>query len=71
MTLLHLLGKEVEEKGGNAVVAEVEVFQMHAVLSLTDCLKHIIEFLLSAHQERDGVVVGKADTFPAKLVDYQ
>ncbi len=37
---------------------------MHAVLSLTDCLKHIIEFLLSAHQERDGVVVGKLTPFP-------
>ncbi len=60
----HLLSKKVEEEGGDAVVAEVEIFQVNAVLGLANRLKHVVELLLSAHQERNRIVVGKTDAFP-------
>ena len=49
-TLLYLLCKNIKEKGGDAVVAKVEVFQVYTMFSLSDCLEHIIKLFLTVHQ---------------------
>ena len=49
-TLLALLAQDVEKERGNGVVAEIEILQMDAALSLTNGLEHIVELLLTREQ---------------------
>ena len=53
--------ENVEQEVGDGVVAEIEVFEMDALLGLTNGSKHIVELFLSAHQQGDGIVVRKGD----------
>ena len=59
--LASFLTQEVEEHGGDAVVAEVEVFKVDAMAGLAYGLEHVVELLLSGHEERHAVVVGEAN----------
>ena len=67
--MLGFHGKNVEEQACDGVVAEVEVFEVDAALCLPECLKHVVELFLSAHQQGDTVVVGEADAFVTEVVD--
>ena len=58
-SLAGFLCEYVEEQRGYGVVAEVEVFQVYAASCLADGFEHVVEFLLSAHKQRHGVVVGE------------
>ena len=68
---LYTFGKKVEEKSGNGVIPEIEVLQMHTAFRLSDGLEHIIELLLSAHQQGNGIVVRERHTFLSQLIDNQ
>ena len=60
-TLLALLAQNVEKERGNGVVAEIEILQVDAALSLTDGLEHIVELLLTREQQRHTIVVRETD----------
>ncbi len=42
--------QKVEQKHGDGVVSEVEIFEIHAAMGFANGLKHIVELLLSALQ---------------------
>ena len=65
------LCKNFEEQIGNGVVSEVEVFQMHRTLGVPYGIEHVIEFLLSRHQQHDRVVPGEFHAFVTQLAYYQ
>ena len=69
--LLGFHGEEVEEQGGDGVVAEVEVFEMNAASGLPDGLEHVVELSLPGGEQCDGVVSGEGDTFMAQVVDNE
>lgn len=64
-SFFSLLRQQVEEHVGNGVVAEVEIFQVDAAFRLTYCGEHVVELLLSAHQQGNGVVARKPNAFGA------
>ena len=59
----------LEQTGSNGVVAEVEIFQMYAAFRLTYGTEHIVEFLLTIHQQRHTVVAGELHTSLTQLPD--
>ena len=70
-TLFCLFGQYAEEKAGDGVVAEIEIFQVDATAGLPYGGKHVVEFFLPVHKQHDAVVVRECHTFLAKLVYYQ
>ena len=54
------LTQDVKKQEGNGVIAEVEVLQMNAAAGLPYGFEHIIEFLLTAHEQLDTVAFGEA-----------
>ena len=55
--LLRFFGEQLKESTGNGVVAEIEVFQMHARLCLPDCGEHVMELLGSCIHRHDAIVM--------------
>ena len=49
-TFLPFLAQNVKQQSCNRVVTEVEVFQMHTALGLTDGLKHVGKLLSARHE---------------------
>ncbi len=66
-TLLGFLGQEVEEERGYGVVAEIEIFKVHAAARLLDGLEHVVKLLLSAHEKRHAVVVRERHALLSQL----
>ena len=54
---LAFLPEEVEEKGGDGVVSEIEILQMDTLLCLTDVFKQSGEFFSARHQQFNVVVL--------------
>ena len=63
-----LLTEDVEEERGDAVVAEVEVFQVYALLGLTDVGEEVVELFLSAHQQLYLIVGSEANAVVLHLL---
>ena len=58
---LGLLAKQLKQSKTDAVVPEVEIFEMNVVLGLSDCGEHRRKLILSGVQEHHAVVVGERD----------
>ena len=56
---LSLLLQQAEQLITDAVVAEVEIFEMDAVACVADGLEFCIKFLLAVREQLDVVVVRK------------
>ena len=56
---------------GDGVVTEIEIFQMDAAAGLADGLEHVVEFLLSRHQQGHAVVVAESDVTLAQCLNNQ
>ena len=56
-TLSGFFRQKVEQKHGDGVVSEVEIFEIHAAMGFANGLKHIVELFLSALEQLDFIVV--------------
>ena len=69
-TLAGFLCEKVEKGIGYGVVAEVEVFEMHAMPRLTDSSEHILEFLRTIGEKCYAIVMRECHTlFPHYIND--